>query len=159
MTANFRVAALPAAELDRIRARGTDDFGNPLIVTVQDDEGGRPLRCCLQEASVGARVALIAYRPAAIGGAYAEVGPIFIHADRCPGYDTHGEYPPGFRHRQQLLRAYDADGSAVANHITEGSDAEAAITGLFGRSDVAFLHSRNVLAGCYMFAVSRPATA
>jgi len=136
MTNNFRVAALPTLELDLIRARGVDDFGNSLVVTVNHDEGGAPLRCCLQEAAVGERVALIAYQPAAVGGAYAEVGPVFIHADPCSGYGDGDSYPAGFRARHQLFRAYDADGRQVDNQIIEGQHAEAAIAELFARPEV-----------------------
>lgn len=154
MTSAFQVTALPAANLDRVR-RGVDDFGN--ACTVHIDRGdGVPLRCCLQEAKAGERVALIAYRPASRGGPYAEVGPVFIHADPCDGYQDHDAYPAGFRHRRQLFRAYDADGQQVHNQIVEGADAEQAIAGLFARPEIAYLHSRNLLAGCFMFAISRP---
>lgn len=153
MTNSFRVAALPTSDLDRIRARQVDDFGNSLVVN--PDEAGAPLRCCLREAAVGERVTLIAYQPAAVGGPYAEVGPVFIHADPCGGYGDGGAYPAGFRRRRQLFRAYDADGRQVDNQIVDGRYAEAAIADLFARSDVAYLHSRNVLAGCYMFTIAR----
>jgi hypothetical protein len=153
--AGFRVDAIPPAELDRIRANGVDDFGYPLEPRVVRDSGGTPLRCCLREAKAGERVVLIAYRPAAVGGPYAEVGPVFVHAQRCDGYRGTGRYPEGFRHRQQLLRAYDARGRQVENVIVDGVRAEFAINDLLGRQDVAFLHSRNVLAGCYMFAITR----
>lgn len=151
----FRVDAIPAAELDRIRAAGVDDFGNPLEPRVVRESGGTPLRCCLREADAGERVVLIAYRPASIGGPYAEVGPVFVHADGCEGYAASDRYPEGFRHRQQLLRAYDARGRQVENVVVDGVRAELAISDLLGRADVAFVHSRNVLAGCYMFAITR----
>ena len=152
--AAFRVDAIPAADLDRIRANGVDDFGNPLEPRVVRDSGGTPLRCCLREADAGGRVVLVAYRPAAVGGPYAEVGPVFVHAERCDGY-TGSSYPEGFRHRQQLLRAYDEQGRQVENVIVDGVRAELAIADLLDRHDVAFVHSRNVLAGCYMFAITR----
>jgi hypothetical protein len=151
----FRVDAIPAGDLDRIRANGVDDFGNPLEPRLVRESGGTPLRCCLREADAGERVVLIAYRPAAVGGPYAEVGPVFVHAERCDGYAETGRYPQGFRHRQQLLRAYDARGRQVENVIADGVRAEFAITDLLRRPDVAFVHSRNVLAGCYMFAITR----
>jgi hypothetical protein len=151
-SAGFRVEAIPADELERIRARGVDDFGNalePFPVTT----GGAPLRCCLRDAEPGERIALIAYRPAAVGGPYAEVGPVFVHAEECAGHDDTDRYPEGFRGRNQLLRAYDARGRQVENVVVDAAAAERAITALLARPDVAFLHSRNVLAGCYMFAV------
>jgi hypothetical protein len=153
--AAFRVDAIPADELDRLRANGVDDFGNPLEPRVVRQSGGTPLRCCLREADAGERVVLIAYQPSAVGGPYAEVGPVFVHAERCDGYDATDRYPEGFRQRQQLLRAYDARGRQVENVIVDGVRAEFAIKDLLDRHDVAFLHSRNVLAGCYMFAITR----
>lgn len=155
MTPAFRIEALPSADLARIRDRGVDDFGNPVLITVDHDPGGAPLRCCLRDAVAEERVALIAWRPASTGGAYAEVGPVFVHADSCQGYDAGDRYPEGFRHRSQIFRAYDADGRQVDNRIVEGDDAEVAIAELFSRPDVAYLHSRNVLAGCYMFTIAR----
>ena len=152
MSTGFRVAALPAGELERIRARGVDDFGNalePETVTA----GGAPLRCCLRDAEPGERIVLIAYRPATIAGPYAEVGPVFVHAQACGGYADEDRYPEGFRARNQLLRAYDERGRQVENVVVDGPAADRAITDLLGRPDVAYLHSRNVLAGCYMFAV------
>lgn len=158
MTASFQVSALPDEDLDRIRSRGTDDFGNDLVVTIQD-EVGAPLRCCLRDATVGERIALVAWQPAALPGPYAEVGPVFIHADSCPGYAEVDAYPAGFRHRSQLFRAYDAQGRQVDNRIVEGREAETEITSLFSDPDIAYVHSRNMLADCYMFAISRPESA
>lgn len=72
MTAGCHVAAMPTADLDRIRSRGVD-VGNAVVVTVNQNEGG--------EAAVGEHVALVAHQPARVGGPYAEVGPVFIHAN------------------------------------------------------------------------------
>lgn len=153
----FRISALPADELERIRARGSDDYGNALVITVNLEAGGPPLRCCLREAALGERVTLIAYRPSTVGSPYDEVGPVFVHADPCPGWSGNG-YPDDYRHRSQLLRAYDHTGRQVDNVIVEPGAAEEGIRALLGRPDVAYLHSRNLLAGCWMFA-AHPAAA
>ncbi len=149
---SFRVTPISAEYVGRVRERGADDFGNAVLSRA--DGGGEPLRCCLRDAVAGERIALIAYQPSSIGGPYAEVGPIFIHADACPGWAGTG-YPEGVRHRQQLLRGYDEDGRQVDNLIVEPGEAEAGITALLARAEIAFLHSRNLLAGCWMFAVTR----
>jgi hypothetical protein len=154
-TDNFAVSAIPSSHLDRIRAAGHDDFGNPVEAFVTQEAGETPLRCCLREAGVGESVALIAHQPSDRGGPYAEVGPIFIHAEPCDGYQTPRAYPEGFRHRRQLFRAYGADGRPVHNQIVEPADVFSVIAEEFERPDVAFIHSRNVLAGCYMFAIHR----
>jgi hypothetical protein len=156
-TSRFAVTALPPTDLERIRSHGWDDFGNPVEVTINQDDDGSPLRCCLRDARAGEAVALIAYRPADRGGPYAEVGPVFIHAEPCPGYQQTAAYPEGFRHRRQLFRAYGPTGRQVHNQIVERGDEEAVIADLLNRPDVDYIHSRNVLAGCYMFTITRPA--
>ncbi len=98
---------------------------------------------------------LMAHRPARVGGPYAEVGPIFVHAQRCDGCQERGAFPEGFRHRHLILRAYDSDGRQGDNQMVEGRRAEAGITALFSRDAVAFPHPRNVLPGCFMFSVTR----
>jgi hypothetical protein len=155
MTFDYRIDAIGSDYLDRIRASGVDDFGNTVVTLVNESAKGTPLRCCLREAEVGEEVVLIAYQPARLGGPYMEVGPVFIHAERCDGYKTSGSYPEGFRHRQLLFRAYDIEGTQVDNKIADGIDAEAAIADLFSMSRVADVHARNVLAGCFMFKVHR----
>ena len=151
----FTISALPASDLKRIRDLGFDDFGNPVEVTINQDAEGTPLRCCLREAAVGELVALIAWRPASQDGPYAEVGPVFVHAKECAGYLAKTAYPKHFRHRRQLFRAYGPTGRQVHNQIVEGRDAEAVIADLFDRADIDVIHSRNVLAGCYMFTIRR----
>ncbi len=151
----FTVSAIRPSDLERIRSRGVDDFGNPLELTINQHESGTPLRCCLRDAAIGEPVTLIAYQPADRGGPYAEVGPVFIHAEPCSGYLQTDAYPEGFRRRRQLFRAYGPTGRQVHNQIVEPGDQEAVIEDLMSRADVDFIHSRNVLAGCYMFAVER----
>jgi len=145
--------AIPAAELDAIRTAGRDEAGNPLEVRVLES-GGAPLRCCLREARAGERVLLIAYTPSGTAGAYAERGPVFIHAERCAGYLTPGHYPPGLAHRQQVVRAYDRQGRiADGVLVADGRHAERVIAVLLARPEVELVHLRNVGYGCYNFAV------
>jgi len=155
-TSLFRIEPIPAAALRRIRAAGRDDIGNPLRLSVADRPGA-PLRCCLREAQPGERLALIAWQPFENGGPYAEVGPVFVHAEECAGYTEVHAYPDGYRHRKQVFRPYDASGDMVyeAIEVVEGAGAEAAIARIFARTEVAVIHSRNLLAGCWMFSIHR----
>jgi hypothetical protein len=144
--------AIPAAELAEIRAAGRDEAGNSL--TVQADNGGSPVRCCLRETWPGERVMLIAYTPPGTAGAYAERGPVFVHADPCEGYPTPRRYPPGLRHRMQVVRAYDRQGRIADGVLAaDGLQAEAVIAEMLARPDVELVHLRNVGYGCYNFAV------
>ena len=144
---------IPPAKLQEIRAAGTDEAGNRLAVQA-DPAGGSPLRCCLRESAPGERLLLIAYTPPGTGGAYAERGPVFIHAEPCEGYLTPDQYPPALSHRQQVVRAYDQDGRIADGVLaSDGEQAMTVIRALLARPDVTVVHLRNVGYGCYNFAV------
>jgi hypothetical protein len=152
-TSRFFYQAIAADVLDALRAAGRDEAGNPLEVQT-DQDGGSPLRCCLRETQPGERVLLIAYTPPGTAGAYAERGPVFVHAERCDGYLTPSEYPPGLAHRQQVVRAYDGQGRIAAGVLAaDGQQAQAVIGELLDRPGVELVHLRNVGYGCYNFAV------
>jgi hypothetical protein len=144
---------IPPGRLEEVRAAGLDEAGNRL--TVQTDAGGgSPMRCCLRESAPGERVLLIAYTPPGTQGAYAERGPVFIHAEPCGGYLTPDRYPPELSHRQQVVRAYDRDGRIADGVLVDGGErAMTVIRELLARPDVALVHLRNVGYGCYNFAV------
>jgi hypothetical protein len=154
----FRIEPIQPSVLERVRTRGIDDLGNPLQIDV-DHEGGSPLRCCLRDTRPGERRALLAYGPFPWKGPYAEVGPVFIHAERCEGYHDTAAYPEGFRHRRQVLRAYGLDRSIVDATVVDGFEAETVIAHMLANPQVDFLHSRNVAYGCYMFQIHRAASA
>jgi uncharacterized protein DUF1203 len=151
---SFVVSPIPPAWLETARRDRVDDAGDR-FEPFTADEAGAPLRCCLRDAEAGERLALVAYRPAGTAGAYREIGPVFVHAGPCDGYREPGDYPAGFRDRRQVLRAYDRSGRIADAILVEGSGAEAGIGQLLDRPDVATVHSRNVLYGCYMFAIDR----
>jgi Protein of unknown function (DUF1203) len=151
----FRVTPVPAAELERLRRAGRDDAGNVLEPFTNTDPDGTPLRCCLRPASVGEQVVLLAYQPPGTAGPYAEVGPIFVHAEPCSGYAEPHVYPAAYRDRRQVLRAYNTSGRMGDAMLVDGATAEEGIARLLADPSVAIVHSRNVLAGCYMFAIQR----
>jgi Protein of unknown function (DUF1203) len=151
----FIVEAIPADVLQRIRTAGADEAGNRLAAQT-DSDGGSPLRCCLRESGPGEQVLLIAYTPPGTRGAYAERGPVFVHAGPCAGYPTPDRYPPALSRRPQVVRAYNRAGRiADGVLVSDGEQAVAAIRDLLARPDVALVHLRNVGYGCYNFAVRR----
>jgi hypothetical protein len=154
ITSTLIFEPIPPDELQEIRTAGLDEAGNRL--TARTGTKGEPLRCCLRESSPSERVLLIVYTPPGTSGAYAERGPLFIHADPCDGYLTPDRYPPGLSARQQVVRAYDHDGRiADGVLVADGDHAEAVIREMLARPEVTLVHLRNVGYGCYNFAVRR----
>ena len=139
--------------------RTTDDAGRP-TVPVTDDEGGAPLRCCLRRSEPGERIALVSYAPlrrwaaetGAEPGAYDEQGPVFIHADECPGPEGDG-YP--FDNAHRTVRRYSAAGHILGGELVGAPD-DAAFRNAFDDPAVALVHVRAVEYGCYLYEVRRP---
>lgn len=153
-TTSFRIHPIPAQVLDVVRASRRDASGNSVEHIVA--AGGEPLRCCLRDAEPGAELILFGYEPPIPAGPYHEVGPVFAHAKPCSGPIDNGAYPPDWLGRPQVLRAYDERGwihGASTTH--DGHQPEAVIAEMLSDPDVVQIHSRNVVYGCYMFAITR----
>jgi hypothetical protein len=120
-----------------------------------DHRGGAPLRCCLRDSRPGERLALVRVAPPGPAGPYAETGPVFLHADGCDGPETDG-YPADFAARTQVLRCYDHTGRILGGEVVPaGGDHIGTAERLLADPEVAFLHTRNVVFGCYMLTLRR----
>ncbi|WP_405108421.1 DUF1203 domain-containing protein [Micromonospora sp. NBC_01405] len=151
-TPSFRVRALSPEVPAAVRATGRDASGLPPHRSTA--AGGEPLRCCLRDAATGEEIMLFGYAPPIPSGPYREVGPVFAHAGPCAGPAP--GYPPAWRGRAQVLRAYDRRGWIHDARVHDGADPEAVIAELLADPAVRRLHSRNVAYGCFMFTVDRP---
>jgi hypothetical protein len=119
--------------------------------------GGEPVRCCLRDAVPGESLLLGNYRPSlADGSPYQETGAVFVHADECAGPASPTEYPSDWQGRAQVLRAYDDRGWIhPASRTHDGTDPVAALLEVLASPGVVEVHSRNIVYGCFMFAVTR----
>ncbi len=147
MTTAIRIRPLPS------------DLGPRAIAAAQrphpDLSGGAPVRCCLRDARPGEPIVLISVVPPGPAGAYAESGPVFVHAEDCGGPVDDG-YPDQWRSRTQVFRAYGAEGTIVGGAVVEPGDGqEDAAAHLFADPAVAFIQTRNVVHGCYMCTIER----
>ncbi|MGW3415731.1 DUF1203 domain-containing protein [Streptomyces sp. NPDC000888] len=138
--------------------RSVDDAGRGMV-PVTDEEGGAPLRCCLRRSSPGEVIALVSYAPlrrwaaetGADPGAYDEQGPVFIHAQSCPGPDPDG-YP--FANAHRTVRRYSAEGRILGGRLVAAPDDEA-FRNAFDDPAVALVHVRAVEYGCFLYEVRR----
>jgi hypothetical protein len=161
ITKSFTVHAIGADVVAQLRAK--DDAGRtpgPFV----DSEGGSLLRCCNRLSRPGERIVLASYSPlhrwaTTTGkdpGAYDETGPVFLHAVPCDGPQDDG-FPEDYRGLPRVLRAYDTNGHIVGGRVIDEGDMqpERAIDEVFADPQVAFIHARALLAGCFTFAIER----
>ncbi|WP_251093396.1 DUF1203 domain-containing protein [Streptomyces sp. Caat 7-52] len=152
--------AHPIAPAVLAELRTADDAGRP-AAPFTDPEGGAPLRCCLRRSESGERIALVSYAPlrrwaaetGADPGAYDEQGPVFVHADVCPG--PSGDALP-FTDSHRTLRRYSADGRILGGRLVTDPDAfRPALADAFDDPEVALVHVRAVEYGCFLYEVRR----
>lgn len=158
------ILPIPPRTLDQLRT--VDDAGAEPEQLVEDDEPGRPLRCCLRRSLPGERLVLASYAPvrrwaAAVGaapGAYDEVGPVFVHSDHCNGPESPA-WPEQLRGRRRVLRAYSWQGRILGGCLLDSPArtrlAERTAGDLLLNPDVAFVQVRAVEFGCFLFEVRR----
>lgn len=160
VTAACPVRAIDPAVVADLRV--VDDAGHSPRELV-DDSGGSPLRCCLRLSRPGERVLLASYAPlrrwaAATGadpGPYDEVGPVYLHANRCAGPVDEG-YPDAMRDWPRMFRAYDRNGHILGGRLKENGQApEPLLDELFRDPAVAVVHARALEHGCFTFAIER----
>lgn len=150
----LRVRPLPSDLGPRAVAAGHDDAGTPAPVI--EATAGSPLRCCLRDAIQGEQITLITVVPEGPQGAYAERGPVFVHAHDCGGPTGDGGYPEGWRSRDQILRAYSPDGRIIGGELVPAGDGQEDVAArLFADDEVAFVQTRNIVYGCYMATIER----
>ncbi|MEV1078479.1 DUF1203 domain-containing protein [Streptomyces sp. NPDC050211] len=156
MTTTYTARPITPVTLKELRS--ADDAGREMV-PVTDEEGGAPLRCCLRRSEPGELIALVSYAPlrrwaaetGAEPGAYDEQGPVFIHAEECPGPGPDG-YPFARAHR--TVRRYSAEGRILGGELVDAVDDEA-FRKAFDDPAVALVHVRAVEYGCFLYEVRR----
>lgn len=145
----MRFVALPTDIVRHYQSGGADANGQ-VPERVVSDGGGNPCRHCLAMIPEGAGMLVLAHRPFPAPQPYAEVGPIFLCADRCavgggaalPGMLAASDY---------IVRGYGVDDRIV--YGTGGVVATAAIPDraarLLADPRVAYLHVRSARNNCY----------
>ncbi len=148
--------AIDPARLDIVYRTGSDGHGNrlrPFAATGQ----GEPLRCCLRYAQPGEHITLISYAPFDHPSVWTEVGPVYIHAARCDGYQPAGRLPSQLATGPRVLRTYRADDTMNYDHntvVTDDADLEPIIHRLLGEPDVATVHVRTLAPQCFLYTVT-----
>jgi len=154
----FRIVAMPSETAARFRNGGLDANGQPPERHISDGDGV-PCRHCLTDVAKGEPFLILAYRPFPGPQPYAEIGPIFLHADACGRY-ADVRVPAMLLAREQILiRGYGADDRIIygtGKVIPTVALADAAAD-LFRRTEVAYAHLRSASNNCFQCRLERSA--
>ena len=155
----INIAPVPSAFLARARNEGIDALGQPVRRVVA--EGGEPCRDVLRRACVGEELILASFSPFLEEGPYREFGPVFILAD-ASGEEVPREVLPvsqpisqGYLRDRFVLRAYSPREEILDAAMVTPAEAEATIESFLANPDVAFVHARFPLYGCFACRIDR----
>ena len=133
-----------------VRAGGADANGQPAERAVSDGDGN-PCRSCLRDIAKGEAMLILAARPFPEPQPYAEVGPIFLHAEGCVPWDGEGIPPILTTSPDYLVKGYTADHrirygtGAVVRAERLAVEVAARLT----RDEVAFVDVRSARNNCF----------
>lgn len=151
MTA-INIVPIDPTVLRQVRTTGLDTLGRPAEWFI-DHEGGNQVRCCLTKSRPGERIGLISHRPLEVNRPWAEVGPVYIHADACPAPADDAPFPEWLDASPRVLRAYDQSGAMIyaANRIVAaGEGVEAALKDILSDLTLTEVHIRNLVEQCFI---------
>ena len=151
----LRIAGISTDEVERFRRGEPDANGQPALRRVAEG-GANPCRHCLGLIADGDEKLVLAYRPFAEPQPYAEIGPIFLHAEPCARYES-AELPPWFPYLDPaIVRGYGDDHwiRYDTGNVVRGPEIEAACKLILADATVAYVHVRSKF-NCFQCRVDR----
>ena len=147
--ASYQLVAIDPTIADRYRADPT------ATAVVADAPTGYPCRQCLEDAAVGDELILVAHDPFEGSSPYTGTTAIFLHKSPCTPFGRRVAAPEMLVRRRLSLRGYGSDHMMKAAAVVDGTELDAAITGMFDDERVAYLHVHNAAPGCWNCRVVR----
>lgn len=153
---SIRFVALETPLVQSLQYGGADANGQPPERQVSDG-AGVPCRHCLHLVGSGEPYLILAHRPFPKPQPYAEMGPIFLHAESCPRHANNGEVPDMLRSPQYILRGYNADDRIVygSGQIVPTSQIPREAARMFNDARIAYVHVRSASNNCYQCRIDR----
>lgn len=135
---------------NHFRNGGADSYGNAPERAVSDGKGV-PCRRCMEMVAAGQPYLVLAWRPFSQLHAYAETGPVFVHADACAPQATHDDLPGFIESPDYILRAYDASERIIygTGGVVKRADIRARLEQLLADPGVDAVHIRSSRNNCY----------
>jgi hypothetical protein len=146
---------LPTGIVRALQAGGADANGQVPERHVSDG-AGNPCRHCLKMIPEGAGMLVLAHRPFPAPQPYAEVGPIFLCADRCaPGGGP--DLPAMLDSADYIVRGYSAEHRIVygTGGVVAASEIRARAGALIDDPRVAYVHVRSARNNCFQCRIER----
>lgn len=132
---------------------GGRDSHNAIAERAISDGCGNPCRHCLEMIKKDEPFLVFSHRPFEAKHAYAEQGPIFLHASPCLAYaSSHGHLPPVLKDSPQfLMRGYSGDERIVygTGSVVERCDIIDRARALFDNRAVGFIDIRSAQNNCW----------
>ncbi|MCY0095250.1 DUF1203 domain-containing protein [Hoeflea ulvae] len=147
----IRFEPMDMATAEHLRGGGADSYGNVAERKVSDG-AGVPCRCCMRLVGKGEPYLVAAWRPFSATHAYAETGPVFLHAEPCTAATVEPDQLPAFLESPDyILRGYDADERIVygTGGVIRREAIPARIRQLLGAPGVKAVHIRSSRNNCY----------
>ena len=153
----FCIVAMPSEAAARFRDGGLDANGQAPERHISDGDGV-PCRHCLTDVAKGEAYLILAYRPFPRPQPYAEIGPIFLHADACRRYEERPIPAMLLARERILIRGYGADDRIVygTGKVIPTADLAAAAADLLRRPEIAYAHLRSASNNCFQCRLERP---
>lgn len=148
---------MPTEHARRYRSGGTDAHGRKPERHVSDGDGV-PCRHCLRDVAAGEHYLILAYCPFTELQPYAEVGPIFLHADPCGAYRDVDAVPAMYlRGEPRILRGYDRNDRIIygTGKVVEPDHIAEYAAELLDNPDVAYVHVRSSTNNCFACRIER----
>jgi hypothetical protein len=149
-------SGIPSSVADAYRYGAPDANGQVPERKISNGDGV-PCRHCLGNVAEGEPYIVLAYRPFPSLQPYAEVGPIFIHAEPCEPH-IRGGFPARERNGDgRILRGYGTDDRIVygTGMVVGNEEVEDKAKNILQRPDVAYVHMRSANNNCYTLRIDR----
>lgn len=156
MRSDFQFVALPTENFSHLFSMNDAELesrgARRMIV---DSHPGYPCRVSLEDAPVGERVILTAFRHHDVSSPYQSTGPIFVRENALTAKPDVNEIPVMFHHRLLSVRAYDTAATMKNAKVVEGRVLEETIRDFFAKDSVSYLQIHNAGPGCFNCTVQR----
>jgi hypothetical protein len=153
---SIRFVAIETSLVEALRS-GRPDANGQMAERRIAPADGYPCRHCLKPIAKGEPFLVLAHRPFPSLQPYAEVGPIFLHADPCARGGESKAIPAALSSAQYIVRGYGADDRIVygTGGVVDTTAIPERAAELLADPSIAYVHVRSAANNCYQCRVDR----